>query len=286
VISLMDRPQLGYYRIEGIVGFGRTGIVYLATDSRTGRAVALKVLREDVSIDPVYRERFRREGSLLAALQHPHVMPIFDMGEIDGELYIAARLVSGNLKGVIQAQQVELEDALRILTAVAEAVDAAHDAGIVHRDIKPANVLIDPGPDGFQVFLGDFGLARDPQGSMLTLPGQVLGTLDYMAPEHLEAEGVGPAADIYAFACLAIETLTGDVPFPRGTDAAVMYAHVVDPPPSVSQRRPELPPALDDVIAAGMAKDPDERPASARALLTNMLRALGRPVPAHLVATG
>jgi serine/threonine protein kinase len=286
VISLMDRPQLGYYRIEGIVGCGRTGIVYLATDSRTGRAVALKVLREDVSIDPVYRERFRREGSLLAALQHPHVMPIFDMGEIDGELYIAARLVSGNLKGLIQADQVELEDALSILTAVAEAVDAAHDAGIVHRDIKPANVLIDPGPDGHQVFLGDFGLARDPHGSMLTLPGQVLGTLDYMAPEHLEADGVGPAADIYAFACLAIETLTGDVPFPRGTDAAVMYAHVVDPPPSVSERRPELPPALDDVIAAGMAKDPDERPPSARALLTNMLRALGRPVPAHLVATG
>ena len=279
----MDRPQLGYYRIEGIVGFGRTGIVYLATDSRSGRAVALKVLREDVSIDPVYRERFRREGSLLASLQHPHVMPIFDMGEIDGELYIAARLVSGNLKGLIQADEIGLEDALSILTAVAEAVDAAHEAGIVHRDIKPANVLIDPGP---QVFLGDFGLARDPQGSMLTLPGQVLGTLDYMAPEHLEADGVGPAADIYAFACLAIETLTGDVPFPRGTDAAVMYAHVVDPPPSVSERRPELPPALDDVIAAGMAKDPDERPPSARALLTDMLRALGRPVPARLVATG
>jgi serine/threonine kinase PknH len=286
VISLMDRPELGYYRIEGIVGCGRTGIVYLATDSRSGRAVALKVLREDVSIDPVYRERFRREGSMLAALQHPHVMPIFDMGEIDGELYIAARLVSGNLKGLIQSDELDVEEAMRILTAVAEAVDAAHAAGIVHRDIKPANVLIDPGANGLQVFLGDFGLARDPHGAMLTLPGQVIGTLDYMAPEHLEAEGVGAPADIYAFACLAVETLTGDVPFPRGTDAAVMYAHVVDPPPSVSERRPELPAALDEVIAAGMAKDPDERPPTARALLTDMLRALGRPVPARLVATG
>ena len=282
----MDRPQLGYYRIEGIVGCGRTGIVYLATDSRTGRAVALKVLREDVSIDPVYRERFRREGSLLAALQHPHVMPIFDMGEIDGELYIAARLVSGNLKALIQAGDLGLEDAMGVLTAVAEAVDAAHAAGIVHRDIKPANVLIDPASDGLRVYLGDFGLARDPQGAMLTLPGQVIGTLDYMAPEHLEAEGVGTPADIYAFACLAVETLTGEVPFPRGTDAAVMYAHVVDPPPSVSERRAELPAALDDVIAAGMAKDPDDRPSTARALLTDMLRALGRPVPAHLVAAG
>jgi serine/threonine-protein kinase len=244
------------------------------------------VLREDVGIDPVYRERFRREGSLLAALQHPHVMPIFDVGEIDGELYIAARLVSGNLKALIQAGDLGLEDAIAILTAVAEAVDAAHAAGIVHRDIKPANVLIDPGSDGLRVYLGDFGLARDPQGAMLTLPGQVIGTLDYMAPEHLEAEGVGTPADIYAFACLAVETLTGEVPFPRGTDAAVMYAHVVDPPPSVSERRAELPAALDDVIAAGMAKDPDDRPSTARALLTDMLRALGRPVPAHLVAAG
>ena len=282
----MDRPQLGYYRIEGIVGCGRTGIVYLATDSRSGRAVALKVLREDVSVDPVYRERFRREGSLLAALQHPSVIPIYGMGEIDGELYIATRLVVGNLKGLILQDTVELETALGILSAVAEAVDAAHAAGIVHRDIKPANVLIDAGRDGLEVYLGDFGLARDPHAPMLTLPGQVIGTLDYMAPEHLEADGVGPPADIYAFACLAVETLTGDVPFMRDTDAAVMYAHVVDPPPSVSERRPELPAALDDVIASGLAKDPDDRPSTARALLTDMLRALGRPIPAHLVAAG
>jgi serine/threonine protein kinase len=276
----MDRPQLGYYRIEGIVGFGRTGIVYLATDSRNGRAVALKVLREDVSVDPVYRERFRREGSLLACLRHPNVMPIYDVGEVDGELYIAARLVSGNLKTLILSNTLSVDDAMRILTAVAEAIDAAHEAGIVHRDIKPANVLVDPGP---QVYLGDFGLARDPHGAMLTVPGQILGTLDYMAPEHLEAEGVGTQADIYAFACLAVETLTGEVPFPRATDAAVMYAHVVDSPPSLRERRPELPDALDEVIAAGMAKDPDDRPATARALLTDMLRALGRPVPARLV---
>jgi serine/threonine kinase PknH len=279
----MDRPELGYYRIEGIVGVGRTGIVYLATDSRTGRAVALKVLREDVSIDPVYRERFRREGAMLAALRHPHVIPIYGMGEIDGELYIATRLVTGTLKNVILAGEVPLDDAVTIITAVGEAVDAAHTAGIVHRDIKPANVLIDP---GMHVYLGDFGLARDPDGAALTLPGQVIGTLDYMAPEHLEAEGVGFPADIYALTCLMIETLTGEVPFTRATDAAVMYAHVVEEPPSVHARRPELPPALDDVIASGMAKDPDDRPPTARALLTDMLRALGRPVPARLVAAG
>jgi serine/threonine protein kinase len=279
----MDRPTLGDYRIEGIVGLGRTGIVYLATDSRTGRAVALKVLREDVSIDPIYRERFRREGALLAALRHPHVIPIYGMGELNGDLYIATRLVSGTLKSLILAGPIDLDLAIRIVTAVGEAVDAAHSAGIVHRDVKPANVLLDPGP---QIYLGDFGLARDPDGAALTLPGQVLGTLDYMAPEHLEAEGVGPQADIYALTCLMYEVLTGEVPFIRGTDAAVMYAHVMEEPPSVSARRPEVPAALDEVVAAGMAKDPDDRPPSARALLTDMLRALGRPVPARLVAAG
>jgi serine/threonine-protein kinase len=279
----MDRPTLGDYRIEGIVGLGRTGIVYLATDSRTGRAVALKVLREDVSIDPIYRERFRREGALLAALRHPHVIPIYGMGEINGDLYIATRLVSGTLKNLIVSGPIPLDMAIRVITAVAEAVDAAHIAGIVHRDVKPANVLLDPGP---QVYLGDFGLARDPDGAALTMPGQVIGTLDYMAPEHLEAEGVGPAADIYALTCLMYETLTGEVPFIRATDAAVMYAHVMEDPPSVSAKRPDLPAALDDVIAVGMAKDPDDRPPTARALLSEMLRALGRPVPARLVAAG
>ena len=279
----MDRPELGDYRIEGIVGVGRTGIVYLATDSRTGRAVALKVLREDVSIDPIYRERFRREGALLAALRHPHIIPIYGMGELDGDLFIATRLVSGTLKNLILSGPIPVDFAMKIITAVAEAVDTAHVAGIVHRDVKPANVLLDPGP---QVYLGDFGLARDPDAAALTVPGQVIGTLDYMAPEHLDAEGVGTPADIYALTCMAVETLTGEVPFPRATDAAVMYAHVVDEPPSLAARRPELPAALDEVIAAGMAKDPDDRPSTARALVTDMLRALGRPVPARLVAAG
>jgi serine/threonine protein kinase len=279
----MDRPELGDYRIEGIVGVGRTGIVYLATDSRTGRAVALKVLREDVSIDPIYRERFRREGALLATLRHPHIIPIYGMGELEGDLFIATRLVSGTLKNLIMAGPISVDVAMKVISEVAEAVDTAHVAGIVHRDIKPANVLLDPGP---QVFLGDFGLARDPDGAALTVPGQVIGTLDYMAPEHLDAEGVGTPADIYALTCMVVETLTGEVPFPRATDAAVMYAHVVDEPPSLAARRPELPAALDEVIATGMAKDPDDRPATARELLTEMLRALGRPVPARLVAAG
>jgi serine/threonine-protein kinase len=275
--------MLGDYRIEGIVGVGRMGVVYLAIDRITGRAVALKVLREDVGIDPVYRERFRREGEMLAHLNHPHVVPIYGMGEIDGDLYIATRLVSATLRNAILAGPMPVGMAMKILSCVASALDAAHAAGIVHRDVKPANVLLDPGP---QVYLGDFGLARDPDGEALTAPGQVLGTIDYMAPELLDGDGIGPATDIYGLACLAVETLTGTVPFTRDTDAAIMYAHVVEPPPSVSERRPELPLALDDVIAAGMAKDSDDRQPSAGALVMDMLRALDMPAPACLTTAG
>jgi serine/threonine protein kinase len=278
----MDRRTLGDYRIEGIVGAGRMGVVYLAIDP-SGRKVALKVLRDDVAIDPIYRERFRREGRMLAALNHPHVIPIYGMGEIEGQLYIATRLTSSTLKDLIVAGPIAVDDAITILAAVADALDAAHAAGVIHRDIKPANVLMDPGP---RVYLTDFGLARDPTGFALTAPGQVLGTIDYMAPELLEGVRIGPATDIYALACLAVQTLTGQVPFVRDNDAATTYAHVMGAPPSVSERRPELPAALDDVIAAGMAKSPDDRPATAGTLVADMLRALDRPQPVGLVATG
>jgi serine/threonine-protein kinase len=275
----MEKPMLGDYRIEGIVGVGRMGVVYLAIDRITGRAVALKVLREDVSIDPVYRARFRREGELLAGLAHPHIIPIHGTGEVDGELYIATRLVSTTLRNLIVAGTISVDVAMTVLSRVASALDVAHAHGVVHRDVKPANVLMDPGPE---VYLADFGLARDLDGEALTAPGQVLGTIDYMAPELLDGERVGPATDIYGLACLAVETLTGTVPFLRDTDAATMYAHIADPPPSVRARRPELPRALDAVLATGMSKEPGDRQSSAGALVAEMLEALGRPVPACL----
>jgi serine/threonine protein kinase len=278
----MDRRTLGDYRIEGIVGAGRMGVVYLAVDP-SGRKVALKVLRDDVAIDPIYRERFRREGRMLASLNHPHVIPIHGMGEMDGLLYIATRLTSSTLRERIAAGPIPVDDAITILAAVGDALDAAHAAGVVHRDVKPANVLMDPGP---RVYLTDFGLALDPTGFALTAPGQVLGTIDYMAPELLEGVRVGAATDIYALACMAVEVLTGRVPFLRDNDAATTYAHVMGLPPSVSERRRELPVELDDVIAAGMAKSPDDRPATAGTLVADMQRALDRRQPARLVATG
>ncbi len=271
--------MLGDYRIEGIVGVGRMGVVYLAIDRITGRAVALKVLREDIGIDPVYRARFRREGELLAGLAHPHIIPIYGTGEIDGDLYIATRLASTTLRSRIVAGTISVDVAMTVLSRVASALDVAHAHGVVHRDVKPANVLMDPGPE---VYLADFGLARDLDGEALTAPGQVLGTIDYMAPELLDGERVGAGTDIYGLACLAVETLTGTVPYLRDTDAATMYAHIADPPPSVHARRPELPRALDAVLATGMSKDPGDRQSSAGALVAEMLEALGRPVPACL----
>jgi serine/threonine protein kinase len=279
----MERRWLQDYRIEGIVGAGRMGVVYLAIDSRTGRAVALKVLREDVSADPVYRERFRREGDMLASLSHPHIVPTYGRGEFEGELYIAMRMTTGSLRDVLLRGPLDLRVAMGHLTAVASALDAAHAAGIVHRDVKPANVLLDPGP---RVFLGDFGLARSPELAGLTAPGQVLGSIDYMAPEMLDGDSIDAAIDVYALACLAVEMLTGQVPYLRDTEAAVLYAHVIDPAPSVRERRPELPSALDDVIAAGMAKDPDERPSGAGVLVAEMHHALGEAAPAGLVTSG
>jgi serine/threonine-protein kinase len=272
----MERRTLGDYRIEGVVGAGRMGVVFRATDA-AGRNVALKVLRNEVAaIDPVYTERFRREGGLLASLEHPSVIPIYGMGEVDGELYIATQLTESTLKEAILAGPLSIDDAMTILAAVGDALDAAHAAGVIHRDVKPANVLLDPGP---RAYLTDFGLARDPNGAGLTAPGQVLGTIDYMAPELLEGLRVGGATDIYALACLAVETLTGTVPFPHDNDAATTYAHVMGPPPKVSDRRPELPQALDAVIAVGMAKQPDERPATAGTLIADMQRALGEAEP-------
>jgi len=268
--------MLGDYRIEGIVGVGRMGVVYIAIDRITGRAVALKVLREEVGADPEYRARFRREGKLLSQLDHAHIIPIHGMGEIDGELYIASRLVSSTLRNRILAGSLSVDESMTVLVSVASALDAAHALGIIHRDVKPANVLMDPGP---QVFLGDFGLARDVDGQQLTAPGQVLGTIDYMAPELLDGENIGPATDIYGLACLAYETLTGTVPYLRDTDAATLYAHIVEPPPTLSDRRPELPRELDEVLACGMAKAPEDRPPSASALVVDMLGALGRPAP-------
>jgi serine/threonine-protein kinase len=235
------------------------GAVYLAEDARLGRKVALKLLAPELAGDPAFRDRFLRESRLAASLDHQHIVPVYEAGESDGQLYIAMRYVEGEDLGALLEREGALsaKTAVDILSKVASALDAAHGRGLVHRDVKPGNVLLSP-PD--QVYLSDFGLTkRTGSGSVLTRTGQVVGTLDYLAPEQIEGEGVDGRVDQYSLACLAYHCLTGEVPFRKDTEAALLYAHLRAPPPKATARRPELPEAVDRVIARGMAKRPQDR---------------------------
>ena len=267
---------VGGYRVERILGRGGMAEVYEATQLCLDRPVALKVLAPEVRADAELRERFRREGRAQAALEHPSVVPIYEAGEWDGTPFIAMRLVRGpTLKALVGT--LDPPRALRLLGQVAAALDEAHGQGLVHRDIKPQNVLVAP-PD--RALLADFGLTRaDRSGDpRLTRTGQLMGSIDYMPPEQAQGEGTGPAGDRYAFACVAFECLTGRLPYVRPVPAAVLFAHLTEPPPRPSEAG--LPAALDDVFARGLAKDPAQRPATARELITHVAAALRVGAPA------
>src|SRR6266496_5858943 len=253
------------YRIESVIGRGGMGVVYLAEDLSLQRRVALKLLPPDLSQDAKFRDRFVRESRLAASLDHPNIVPIFEAREADGQLYIAMRYVQGmDLKSLIQRDgALGLERALWILTQVASALDAAHGAGLVHRDVKPGNILIataqEPG-SAEHVYLSDFGLTkRTASDSGVTATGQFVGTLDYAAPEQFEGGPLDARTDVYSLGCVFYECLTGEVPYRRENEAGLVYAHLLAPPPKVTEKRPELPPKLDSVIAKAMAKSPDER---------------------------
>jgi len=263
---------LAGYRIDALLGKGGMGAVYVATQLSLNRTVALKVLASHLSEDATFRERFRREGLVQAALDHPHIVPIHEAGETDHGLFLAMRLIRGrDLKARIVAGEIDAERTLRVLEPVARAIDAAHQAGLVHRDIKPQNVLV--GADD-HAYLADFGLGRVGGDAGLTRTGELVGTLDYVAPEQVTGKPATGSSDIYAFAAVLYECLTGAVPYPRDSDAAILYAHVSDPAPVVSAQRPELPAALNAVIARAMAKKPSKRHPSAAALMQEAEAAL------------
>jgi hypothetical protein len=274
-----DAPELrrGYtiagYRIERALGAGGMGAVYEATQLSLQRSVALKVIAAGVPVDATLRERFRREAQLQAVIDHPHILPVYEAGESHGRLFIAMRLVRGRtLKSLATACALDQQRGMRMLGDVARALDAAHGAGLVHRDVKPQNILVDPGD---YAYLADFGLSRASGEETLTRAGQLLGSISYMSPEQVRGERATQASDIYSFTCVVYECLVGLVPFPRESDHAVLHAHVWEPPPRPSEIRAELPAALDDVIAHGMAKAPDARPQSACALVREAQSALG-----------
>jgi serine/threonine-protein kinase len=256
----------GAYIIESLLGRGGMGTVYLATHKRLERKVALKVLAPELARDEDFRARFLRESQLAASLDHPNVIPIYDADEIDGVLYLAMRYVSGpSLHSLIRGRgSLSLAETLRLAGQLGGALDAAHRAGLVHRDVKPANILLAE-PDE-HAYLCDFGLAKRTSSRELTQTGFFLGSVDYCAPEQIQGRSLDGRADVYSLGCVLFHCLTGQPPYVRETDFAVLDAHLQDPPPELTAVRPDLPRSLGGVIATAMAKDPDDRYATAGAL--------------------
>ncbi|UOZ05281.1 serine/threonine-protein kinase [Amycolatopsis sp. WQ 127309] len=271
--------QFGPYRVESLIARGGMGEVLRAYDTRHDRVVALKLLAPEFAADHDFQERFRREAHAVARLREPHVIPIHAYGEIDGRLYLDMRLVEGDDLGtrLTAGGPLAPADAVDVVGQVAQALAAAHAEGLVHRDVKPSNVLV--GPTGF-AYLVDFGIARAAgPATGLTATGGAVGTLDYMAPERFTDAPADHRVDVYALACVLHQCLTGSKPFAATTAAALIGAHLHQPPPRPGALRPGLPAAFDDVVARGMAKDPAERFASVTELAAAARAALGGPSP-------
>lgn len=256
----MSLRQVGSYRLDSLLGSGGMGEVYKAYDAQRDRHVALKLLPPALSSDPEYSRRFQRESQVVARLTEPHVIPIHDFGEIDGQLFIDMRLVDGTDIGAhLHAHgPIAPQRAAYLISQIAEALDAAHADRIVHRDIKPSNVLITASDF---IYVVDFGLARSigSRQTALTVTGATIGTLNYMAPERFAGHDIDGRADVYSLACLLHECLTGTTPYEGRDLPSLIYAHLFSGPPPASGLAEGVPPALDDVIAYGMAKDPQDR---------------------------
>jgi serine/threonine-protein kinase len=283
--------EIAGYRLEEQIGAGGMAVVYRAHDEHLGRDVALKLLAPGLAADSGFRQRFIRESRAAAAVDHPHIIPIYDAGDAGGVLFIAMRFVHGGDVGSLLETDGPLPAARAwtIISQVAEALDAAHAHGLIHRDVKPANMLLDarpatagatgdsaPAAPPEHVYLSDFGISKQPlSGGGLTATGQFVGTLDYIAPEQIDGHRVDGRADLYSLGCAAYELLSGVPPFRRDHGLAMITAHLSEPPPSLTARRGDLPPAVDQVLASAMAKSPDDRYATCAQFATDLGRSLG-----------
>jgi serine/threonine protein kinase len=271
--------RIAGYRLEEQIGQGGMAVVFRAQDERLQRQVALKVLSPALATDEAFRRRFIRESRSAAAVDDPHIIPVFEAGDADGVLFIAMRYVPGGDVGTLVQRHgpLAVARAAAIISAVASALDAAHAAGLVHRDVKPGNMLMDarPGrPD--HVYLSDFGLTKGALSSVSqTGTGHFLGTPTYSAPEQIQGRRVDARTDEYALACAVYALLSGEPPFLRDEGMAVLYAHLSTPPPLLTSRRPDLSSAVDDVLLCALAKAPEARYASCGEFADALRMALG-----------
>ena len=275
--ALAPGTTVAGYQVETLIGRGGMGAVYRAREEGLGRKVALKVIAPELAQDERFRERFLRESRIAASLDHPHVIPIYQAGEEDGLLFLAMRYVEGYDLAKLVAEEGALEPrrALELLGQIAEALDAAHEKGLVHRDVKPSNVLIAEAAGREHCYLGDFGLTkRTGSLSGVTAAGEIVGTLEYVAPEQITGDPLDERSDVYSLGCVLYECLTGQAPFPRATDVALLWAHVHEEPTPPSKARPDLPKELDTVLARALAKEPGRRYRSAGELIAATRSAL------------
>jgi hypothetical protein len=289
VIELRPGQVFAGYRIEELAGHGGMGVVYRATQLLLDRTVALKLITPALADQRAFHERFQREWRLLALIDHPHVIPVYEAGEAHGRLFVSMRWVQGPNLGEMLARTAGLEPAraVAIVGQIAAALEAAHGCGLVHRDVKPANILIESRGERDHAFLSDLGISKRVDAlDSITATGGWMGTLDYVAPEQLAAGPLDGRADIYSLGCVLFETLTGRVPYPRDSPMAKLSAHLHEPVPSASELHPGIPAAMDGVIARAMAKDPAERYPTAGDLARAAASATSIPRPRKGAITG
>ena len=265
--------SFGPYRIEAELGQGGMGFVFRATGP--DGEVALKVLKPEVARDPIIQKRFKREAEIAKRVDHPHVVPVLATGEEAGTPFMAQRFIRGGSLDVRIKDEgpLDLETTVAICTAVATGLDAMHAEGLIHRDVKPANILLD---EQGKAYIGDFGLAKDREGSVLTKAGQTLGSMDYMPPEQIRGEEVNAQSDVYALGCVMFECVAGHPPFFDRQGMRILWAHLQEDPPDPLSEREDIPADVSWAITRALEKEPEQRPPTATAYARMIEIAAGR----------
>ncbi len=290
---LYPGAYLAGYRLEERIGRGGQAVVFRAIDEQLGRPVAMKILAPAFTSDHAFRTRFMNESHAAAAVEHPHILPVYDAGEASGLLFIAMRYVpSGDVRSLVRQQgPLSVRRGWTIISQIAAALDAAHQLRLVHRDVKPANMLLDTSSRvagahrSDHAYLTDFGISKQTQSVGVTMVGQIMGTLEYAAPEQIDGDPVDGRTDVYALACSTFELLTGEPPFRQRLGPALIYAQLSQAPPSLVQRRPELELSVDHVLAKAMAKTPGDRYPTCGSYAVDLGRAL-QLIPGQVEAVG